>query len=84
MCCVSFDRCVMCVILCVVSYCSTTATGCENPFAVKIYNNNNNNISSTGITTTHRIIYYETEDTTCKRPSRDSVVCIPTGYGLDD
>jgi hypothetical protein len=43
--CVSFDRCVILYdvcCLCVVSYCSTTATG-ETPFAVKINNNNNNN-----------------------------------------
>jgi hypothetical protein len=30
-------------VMCIVSYCSTTATMCENPFAVKINNNNNNN-----------------------------------------
>jgi hypothetical protein len=43
-CCDLFERgvlvCAICVFLCVVSYCSTTATG-KPPFAVKLNNNNN-------------------------------------------
>jgi hypothetical protein len=48
-CCVLFERCVIfceiSVFLCVVSYCSTTATG-WNIFAVQLNDNNNNNKSN--------------------------------------
>jgi hypothetical protein len=47
--CALFERgvlfCVMCVILRVVSYFSTTATG-KNPFAIQLNNNNDNIVPS--------------------------------------